>query len=561
MTAWALRRVGTGVALSLLFFASPVARGGDEVPGEKPTAAQLRSAAEAAEKSGDWEAAFAAYCRLYVADRGAPDVREKLGVLFRRVHQVRRHRDPQYAKFVTTMSFADASKLFGELMTKVPVLYVERERATPQLLWEHGLDELGRALASPTFRQTFLDDSPADRIEGFRSSLRTSWAKQTVANAADAKKQLGRLLDKAEESFAVRFRSALVIEMVFGACSGLDEYSVYLSPPQSTPSASASAVPDLTAQGVELAFVDNTLVVAGVTPGSWAALCANPPLRKGDRVARLNGRVMDAATPALAAEALRTPVDGFHEVETVAPGSEMMLGPPIRLPVVVPTVYGTAVIPAKQEVGYTRVGNITSDTPRELDEAIHWLKARGVRSVVLDLRGNMGGSFLAGIDTAKRLIPAGVIVTTQGQVAPLANRPFSSDSGMGAHDIPVVVLVDSETASAAEMLAAALKDHNRGTLVGMPTFGKGTVQFPYRFDSLDQKDPQGQPKTNKTGGVHLTMAKMISPRGDPINGVGVSPHVLEADPNQQLKLAVEKAGEVIPPASRTMPLVPGGLNP
>lgn len=556
MTAWAtLRRVGTGAALALLLLASPAARGADDppvLPGfEKPTVVQLRAAAEAAEKAGDWETAFATYCRLYVADRGAPDVREKLGVLFRRVQQVRRHRDPVFQKFVTTLSFADASKLFGEAMTKVPVYYVDRERATPQLLWEHGLDELARALASPAFRRAFLDDVPADRVDGFRGSLRTSWAKQTVANAADAKRQLGKLLDKAEESFPVRSRSALVIEIVFGACSGLDEYSVYLSPAAFNP-ASGSAVPDLTAQGVELAFADGALVIAGVVPGSWAALHAKE-LRKGDRVVRLNGRVMDAATPALAAEALRGPVEGFHEIETAAPGSDL-LGPPARVPVVVPTVYGTTLL--KDGVGYARVGSIGAPTPRELDEALHWLKARGVRAVVLDLRGNIGGSFVAGVDTAKRLIPAGVIVTTQGQRPEVDNRPFTSDSGMAAHDIPLVVLVDSETASSAEVLAAALKDHNRATLVGMPTFGKGSVQYPVRFDSLDEKDPQGQPRTSKSGSVRLTIAKLFSPRGEPINGVGISPHVLEADPDRQLDLAVEKAAGASPP----LPRMPGGLN-
>jgi C-terminal peptidase prc len=172
----------------------------------------------------------------------------------------------------------------------------------------------------------------------------------------------------------------------------------------------------------------------------------------------------------------------------------------------------------------------------------------------------MGGSFLAGVETTKRFLPAGLIVTTQGQLSQIDNHPFSSDSGMTAHDIELVILVDAETASAAEVLAAALQDHGRATLVGMPTFGKGAIQYPLRLDSLDDKDEHGKPKKIKTGGVRLTIAKLISPRGAAINGVGITPDILEADAAGQLRAAEEKAIEKLhgtaPGMSRTPPMSP-----
>ena len=65
----------------------------------------------------------------------------------------------------------DAMKLLGEVLTKVPVIYVERDRATPQILWENGIEELSRALANPVFREAFLDKPLPDKVEGFRTAL------------------------------------------------------------------------------------------------------------------------------------------------------------------------------------------------------------------------------------------------------------------------------------------------------------------------------------------------------------------------------------------------------
>ncbi len=107
MITWAtLRRAGAGAAIPfLLLFVSPLRAADDAgkpTKSSKPTAAELRSAAETAEKAGDWEAAFTAYCHLFVADREAPDVREKLNTALRRTQQLRRHRDPQFQQYAAT---------------------------------------------------------------------------------------------------------------------------------------------------------------------------------------------------------------------------------------------------------------------------------------------------------------------------------------------------------------------------------------------------------------------------------------------------------------------------
>ena len=102
-----------------------------------------------------------------------------------------------------------------------------------------------------------------------------------------------------------------------------------------------------------------------------------------------------------------------------------------------------------------------------------------------------------------------------------------------------MLLVDTKTMSAAEVLAAALKDNGRATLVGLPTFGKGLIQAPISLKSIDSGD------TGKSGILILSIATTSGPNGQPLNGRGVTPHVSEPNPDRQLALALEKAVELL----------------
>ncbi len=552
MTAWAtIRRFGAALALLAGVFVAPA----DAQP-KKPaplqpnqpaklTPAQLREQAEAAERAGEWELAFNSYCHLFVADRGAQDVREKLNAALRRAQQARRHRDPGFVRYASGMSLGNGLDLFAEVVQKVPGAYVERDKAAPRQLWASALEELDRALGSPAFRQAFLDAPKPEKLEAFRAALRRDWAGRAVADFKEARTQLRNLVGEAQDAFAVRVPAALAVECAFGACSGLDEYTALLTPH----AAEAGSVPDLTAAGVYLAYAKNELTVQTVAPGSWAA--HHTALRRGDRVTRLNGRPTAGLGLPGVADALRAPIDGFHVLEITVNDEAPLLA---RVPATVPTVYGSRPMHTK-EIGYIRIGAFTTSTPRELDAAISARKADGARVLVLDLRGNHGGSFLAGVETARRLLANGLIVTTQGQATEVANAVFASNTGAAAHDIPLVVLIDGETASAAEVVAAALKDNNRATLVGMPSFGKGSMQFPMKLTAFDETDANGK-KVNKTGTVRLTVARLIAP-GGAFHGTGIAPHVLEADPTLQIELAAEKALELLPQSMMGMvPVMP-----
>ncbi|MBX9583038.1 MAG: hypothetical protein K2X87_22255 [Gemmataceae bacterium] len=502
--------------------------------------AQLRARAAAAEAADDWEGAFAAYHDLYRLDRSSAGVRDRLYAALRRVQQSRRHRDPAYRQYAAGLTVADAVGLFGELAGKVPGLHADPARSTPQQLWANGVEELSRAVEDAAFRRAALGDPPADAVAAYRAELASVWSRRSIPDAREARSTLKQLLAATLDHFPTAGPAAVAVEFVCGACAGLDEYTVF-QPPATGPDP-AGPPADLSAWGLTITPDETGWVVEGVALHSWAA--RQTGLRPGDRFTRVNGRSADLG------DALRSPAGGFHEVEWVsADGSDAT----VRLPVVIPSVYGGRLVESKDGgVGYLRLGEFRDSTPRELVEEIIALRSplHGARVLILDLRGNAGGSFLASVETARRLLPAGEVVGAQGQHPAVAGQVFTSAAGPTAIDIPLVVLIDGETASAAEVVAAALKGNGRAVLVGMPTFGKGAIQYPLRLAAADDPD-KGRAAT-----VRLTIARLLGPRGVPLDGVGVSPHVTATDPSSQWELALQQAAALLRPVPLPMPMMP-----
>jgi carboxyl-terminal processing protease len=149
--------------------------------------------------------------------------------------------------------------------------------------------------------------------------------------------------------------------------------------------------------------------------------------------------------------------------------------------------------------GYIRIANFTSTTARELDESLRALESQGMRRLVLDLRSNPGGLLDQAVEVSKRFLPSGkLLVYTRGRVHG-SDQDYIAAKDAERPDVDLVVLVDRHSASASEIVAGAVQDHDRGLLVGERTFGKGLVQrvIPLR----------------NGGAVALTTAKYYTPSG------------------------------------------------
>ncbi|HEM61808.1 MAG TPA: S41 family peptidase, partial [Chloroflexi bacterium] len=184
-----------------------------------------------------------------------------------------------------------------------------------------------------------------------------------------------------------------------------------------------------------------------------------------------------------------------------------------------------------EEIGYLKINDFRVNAPDQVHTALAELLALGAERLVLDLRDNPGGLLSSSIDIASEFIAEGIIVTERNSNSE-GDEHVSRGDGL-ATEIPMVVLVNTGTASAAEIVAGAVQDHQRGMLIGETTLGKGSVQSP-----IDLSDGSH---------LRLTIAHWFTPDGQLIHGDGLHPDLevplaeedLANDRDPQLDAAVE----------------------
>ena len=161
--------------------------------------------------------------------------------------------------------------------------------------------------------------------------------------------------------------------------------------------------------------------------------------------------------------------------------------------------------------GIIKITTFNQGTSSSVDEAIKTLtKNKKITSLIIDLRGNPGGLLRQAVKVADLLLSEGVIVTTRGRHVD-SLRAYKAKSNVISPDIPLAILLDGRSASAAEIVAAALQDQGRAILIGSTSFGKGTVQTVVRLPN--------------EGEITLTWSRLIAPSGYIINGLGIKPTV------------------------------------
>jgi carboxyl-terminal processing protease len=193
----------------------------------------------------------------------------------------------------------------------------------------------------------------------------------------------------------------------------------------------------------------------------------------------------------------------------------------------------------QDDIGYVKLRSFQKTTSEELEDALQDLEEQNIRALVLDLRNNPGGLLEQAINVSDEFLEGGkLIVYTKGRLAGQNMKGFSKNDR--AHlRYPMVILVNGGSASASEIVAGALQDLGRATIIGTQSFGKGSVQT-----IIPLSDGSG---------LRLTTAKYYTPKGREINGKGITPDIVVEEPQPP----AAQEGEQQPQKSRRRSALPG----
>ena len=274
--------------------------------------------------------------------------------------------------------------------------------------------------------------------------------------------------------------------------------------------------------GVYMGFKDSKVTIISVmegTPGEQAGLKA------GDEIVAVDGTPTSEIQPEEVALRIRGEVGTkvtltIHREGEADRDYEIERGT-IQLKTVLGKMLGDG-------MGYIRISNFAENTGKEFSAALDDLEQQNMRGLILDLRENPGGLIKTCVEVANRVVPQGPIVSVINK----SGEKQEYDSNLAENKYPIVVLIDGNSASAAEILSGALQDTGAATLVGTTSYGKGSVQVVmplYHADALK-----------------LTIAKYYTPSGRSIDGTGITPDVeidLPKDATSDVQL--EKAEEIL----------------
>lgn len=430
----------------------------------------------------------------------------------------RRYVDRSYLDSIHSLQVVEATDLYRELLSKIESHYV----IDPpwQGLAQRGVNSLDIAFTKTAFLRHNGIRADAARLKAVRKAIYQPLRSRQVTSREDALMVCQQVAQIAAQHVGLS-GTATALEFTASAAGGLDHYSSFLSGDQ-LKEIYSQIEGNFVGLGVELKSADAGLEIVHVIPGSPAERAG---IEAGDIITRIDGQSIAHMSTDEAA-GLLTGEEGTQVAVRVVPPHSMAKmastsgSPATRQPfdamvrrehVEVPSLEGIDIIDAANGVAYIHIPVFQKTTSRDLEKALWDLHAKGMRSLVIDLRGNPGGLLNASVELADKFVAQGRIVSTRGRSA---GEDFDYRAHRaGSWRVPLVVLIDDQSASASEIFAAAIRDNQRGTVIGVRSFGKGSVQgiFPLGYAGA---------------GIRLTTAKFYSPTGKPISKVGVQPDIV-----------------------------------
>lgn len=426
----------------------------------------------------------------------------------------RRYSDDTFRQQLKPLSRDAALQLFDDVLANTQTYFVEPINTSSLLA--HGTESLWLALENRKFVDENLFGASSQKLQALQRKLYERYWNHNLTYSGQHRQMLNEVCDLCFREVGLE-PGPVVMEYVFGLTNCLDDYSNVL-----TPGKRQDLYGNIKGEFVGIGIVMEAeggrgMKLLQVLPSSPAS---EQGLRGGDYIVRVDDHDVRDMSTEEAANLLTGNSGSLVTLEISRDGRNQFKATCMRRAVQVKSIPVAKIIDATNGIAYLQMTGFQQDTVAELDAALRSLEQQGMKSLIWDLRGNPGGLLTAAVEVLDRFIAEGIIVETRGRVADQnvaynAHRP-------GTRDVPIILLIDGMSASASEIVAGAIRDHKRGTIVGRTSYGKWSVQSIYDL---------------RLGTAYrMTTAKFYSPKGTTWGKIGLKPDVLVKDGPERIQV-------------------------
>lgn len=303
-----------------------------------------------------------------------------------------------------------------------------------------------------------------------------------------------------------------------GMLNSLDPHSQFMDP-QAFSEMRSETEGSFGGLGISLGMSEGFLTVHVPVEGGPAFRAGVVP---GDRIIKIDGQNTDRMTLSEAVKKLRGEPGQPVNLLLFRPDTRVFREIVITRELInVPSVRDAVLLPGPEKLGYLRITQFGEKTTDEFEKALKTLQGQGMTGLILDLRNNPGGLLEAAVEVAGKFLPQGtVVVSTEGRYGGRDRILYQARTRHRVLDLPLVVLINGNSASGSEIVAGALKDLRRAVLLGETTFGKGSVQTVQPVDRT----------ITPPAALRLTTARYYTPSRRMIHEVGVAPDIFAPIP-------------------------------